>query len=174
MSCGFEERTVLYAGGDLDPADLAAVEAHLAVCRECAELVEALESDSDLLRAAPPELAEVDFAELRLEVVRRARRPRLLPALLAAAALLAAIAAGLAWRRLDRPIPPPLSVARLAPPPTVAGPVSPPVPLVRKVNHRHVTKLPEVPIPAEAFRVPTKDPKVVIIWFTETKGDSNE
>jgi anti-sigma factor RsiW len=176
MSCPFEEKIALYAGGDTDAPETAAVEAHLAVCRECAQLAEALESDRDLLRTAPPELAEVDFAALRIEIVRRAHHRLLLPALLAAAALLAAVAAGLTWRRLDRPVPPPPPVvARAIPPATVAAPlVQPPTPVTRKAHYRRVAKPPEVPIPAEAFRVPTKDPSVVIIWFTETKGDSNE
>ena len=172
MSCGYEERIALYACGDLDVAEAAALDQHLAACRECSELLRGLEADRDLLSGAPPEMADVNFAEMRREIVRRSRRPRVVPALLAAAAIGAAVAAGLVWRDYSREIPPPPLVAKL--PPSTA-----PLPYSRG-SDAHSRRRPRnnraetLPLPANAFRVPTQDPHVVIIWFAETKGDSNE
>jgi anti-sigma factor RsiW len=178
MSCGWEQRVALYAGGDLDAAEASTVERHVAGCRECAALARDLESDREMLRSAPPQLAEVDFAEMCHGVVGRTRRPRLVPAMLAAAAVVAALAIGLTRHNRERPVPPPppVVVARVAPPVAVVAPTAP-LPngrgSVRYRSGEHKEAQP-FPIPGDAFRVPTKDPSVVIIWFAETKGDSNE
>lgn len=169
MNCPAEETIALYAGGDLEFSTAATLEAHLAACADCAALARALESDGELLASPPPELAGIDFTALRRELVRRARRPRILPVVLAAAALLGAVAVGLVWRDLNLEVPPlPPVVAHLRTQPAPV-PATPSRPKPRRV-HTPVRR-PAFPVPSNALRVPTKDPDVVIIWFAETKGD---
>lgn len=161
MSCPAEETIALYVGGDLEPAAAAALERHLAACAECAALAQALESDRELLASPPPELAAFPGVAL-------ACTPRSKPyaALIAAAAL---VAAGLFMRDRSREIPPPPPVAAHFEAPPVRMPAVAPHPMQRRI--RTAARRPEFPVPPDAFRVPTKDPDVVIIWFAETKGD---
>jgi anti-sigma factor RsiW len=165
MSCPPEERIALYAGGEIDRG----LESHLAACIRCFELFRRLEADRDLLASEPPELGAVDFGAMRREILRRTRR-RVWPVVLAAAAMVGAAAAGWVWRVMDREIPPPAVVAHVpdsGPPLAYArGSVTD----ARRKRSRDRKGAVAFDIPRDAFRVPTKDPDVVIIWFTE-KGE---
>jgi anti-sigma factor RsiW len=199
MSCpSFEERIALYTGGDLEPAEIPAVLDHLRGCPACAALAGAFERDRQRFAAVPPEMADIDFAAMRRETIQRARsRRRLLPVLLAAASLLLAAGAAIEWRAFHRPVPPlPMAHAVMPPAPVVLGGAGGPqrgtppdaarVPRsgspsgpgelrsARPTRPRSSEPSTLAYVPPGAIRVPTRDPSVVIIWFSETKGDSRE
>jgi len=185
LSCGaWEERIALYAGGDLESAEAAAVEAHLRVCAGCAELARELAADRDRLAEPPAEARHVDFAAMRREIrrgIQRERQRRAVEVALAAAAVLTMMAGLVSIRRLDSTIPPP---------PAVAQPAIPPASLVRSAVPRPRPRLSipsdaelkaalaameepkPVPKTVEALRVPTRDRSVVILWIPENKGDN--
>ena len=177
MSCErFEEKIALYVGGELDAEEVVTVMDHLRVCRECSALAGALEQDGRRLATDPPEMATVDFAAMRRAIVRRTRR-RLLPVLLAAAALLLAAGAAIEWRTIHRLLPP-IHMAHAVPPapPTESMPVlgQKGQPLTHGRVKLHSRPQPVVFVPPGAFRVPTQDPSVIIIWFSDSKGDSRD
>jgi hypothetical protein len=94
MSCpSFEEEIAHYVGGDLAQDEALAVEQHLRNCAGCAELAGGLQDDREWLASRPPEAVAMDFAALRRQIRQEIRRPRptrrWLPALVAAAAILA-------------------------------------------------------------------------------------
>ena len=138
MSCShYQEAIALRAGGDLPEVQLAAVEAHLDECLECAQLARELEQTRARLAAlrtrgvTPERLASVRAAVwAHLDKARStddARLgPRLAPAALAMAAMLA-LAVGLAvfWlarRSVSEAEAPSALVASSSPPPASQAP----------------------------------------------------
>jgi anti-sigma factor RsiW len=93
MSCEkWEERIAEQIGGEFSKE----VEAHLRACPDCVRLAEELENDRLSLAAAPRDAADADFAAMRRQIrsaiLRERRLRRYVPALVAAAAALVAIA----------------------------------------------------------------------------------
>jgi anti-sigma factor RsiW len=187
MSCPqWEEKIAQLVGGDFAAADAAAVESHVKTCASCADLAKALAADRDLLAAPPQAVFHVDFVSMRREIrsgIIRERRRRILATMLMAAAALLAVAGIAALQRLDSTVPEP---------PLVADPAIPAASLVasKAVKPRTVPRRPsdaelsaalaavEAPKPEPltespgTLRVPTRDPKVVILWIPEGKGDN--
>ncbi len=187
MSCPqWEERIAQLVGGDLEAAEAAAVESHVKTCDNCADLAKALAADRDLLAAPPQAVFHVDFVSMRREIrssILRERRRRILATMLMAAAALFAIAGIAALQRLDSTVPAP---------PLVAGPTIPaaslvaskavkPRPIQRRLSDAELDAALaaiEAPKPEpltespDTLRVPTRDPKVVILWIPESKGDN--
>ncbi len=187
MSCPqWEERIAQLVGGDLEAADTAVIEAHVKTCASCADLASALAADRELLAARPPAVFHVDFVSMRCEIrsgIIRERRRRILATMLMAAAGLFAIAGIAALQRLDSTVPAP---------PLVAGPAIPAASLVasKAIKPRPIPRRPsdaeldvalaalQAPKPEpltespDTLRVPTRDPKVVILWIPESKGDN--
>ncbi|MGO9229604.1 MAG: anti-sigma factor family protein [Bryobacteraceae bacterium] len=96
MSCAmWEERVALFAGGDLETAEAAAVERHLSRCAACSALAADLRSELDELRAAHSEpLAAEHFATVRGRVLAELAEPPRRRAVWAWAAALGVAAAG--------------------------------------------------------------------------------
>jgi len=181
----------LWVEGDLDAADMAAVDRHLAQCPECRAAAEDLRASQDLLReamASPFETADRErlrgqvMAQVRAEAAAKPAR-RLIPR----SALLAACAASLlltvfVWRRghevveggTPQLMPPPLPEAVL--------PSSPPD-LPSNTVRRQAASLPHPrgrPAPrqdlepasqGEPARIEfqTADPNIRIIWLAQAK-----
>ena len=187
MSCPqWEERIALLVGGDLEVADAPAIEAHVKACTSCADLARALAADRDLLVVPPPAVFHVDFVSMRREIrsgIIRERRRRIVATMVMAAAALLAVAGIAALQRLDSTVPAP---------PLVAGPAIPAASLVasKAIKPRAISRRPSdaelnaalaaleaaKPKPlaesSDTLRVPTRDPKVVILWIPESKGDN--
>jgi hypothetical protein len=189
MSCPeWEEKAALLVGGDLEAAEIAAIEAHVKTCGSCADLASALAADRGLLAAPPPELFRVDFVSMRREIrsrIIRERRRRILATMLMAAAALFAVAGIAALQRLDSTVPAPPVVAGPAIPAAslVASKASKPRSIPRRLPASEAelnTALAAIEAPKlepfiespDALRVPTRDPKVVILWIPESKGDN--
>jgi anti-sigma factor RsiW len=168
--------------GDLDPAAMTAVEAHLDQCPPCREAAGQLRTSQAWLREAlaSPFGAE-DRARLHHQVMERIRaertpKPLLRPALLAACAASLLLAA-LVWR-LERKSPASLPLASTSevpegplaagPQPRPTAPVAAPAP--RLARHRP-SQPAEDPAPGEParFEFQTSDPTVRIIWLAQAR-----
>jgi anti-sigma factor RsiW len=175
MSCSkFETDIALYAGGDLPPARIARVEAHLADCADCQALAEDLRAEQALLgelRDGP--LEDALLAQVRQRVLVEVRRadfsPRgaLAPLLAIAAALLLAVV--LLWPRHNPPKPV-LALSGAAPRAAAASHAAPTAaPLIRK-SHHHLRRPPAAqPSPPLLVQFVTDDPNIVVYWLIDQK-----
>ena len=179
MNCkDWEEKIALAAGGDLEPHDAAAVEAHLEQCAGCRRFSEAVRWSLATLREAHQEpVAAAHFAAVRSQVLERLeRRPRRVTWPVWAAGLAAAVALLLMLfpgrrapvRSSPAPPPPPLQVAETDPNP---APVPVPPPVGRKVRTRRVRKTQPPAAGPLMVQLVTDDPDVVIYWIVDPKGD---
>jgi anti-sigma factor RsiW len=175
MRCtGFEERIARHVGGDLAEDESAAVEQHLRVCANCADLARELAEDRAWLASRPPEAAAVDFDALRREIRRKIARPRWGWKWVTAAA---AIVLALGVTTTLRKTPSGRAVRAEADPtqPPVVHPVewvlarSAPIP---RKPPRHTAKPKPAPEPDSnvEIRLATRDPHVTIILLHESRG----
>lgn len=191
-ACDRAEHVALYVGGDLAPAESAAVQRHATECAECRALLADLMVDAALLRA-PVELPAAAFSDVRSAVSTRLQSFRHYLWWPAAAAAAAALAT-LAWytQEVNRPLDG-LDIVVSAP---AAPRVALPQPATAEVSQRRPTirhrhdpaalamalraMLPPVNAAPAASSSPvlittqTEDPNVVIILIPETKGDMHE
>ena len=171
MNCvEWEERVALYAGGDLAPRDVQAVEQHVAECAGCQMLLSGLRESLALVREAHSEPIEsAHFAAVRARVLAeieggRVRWWRYAWALAAAAAGVVLLA--VLWPRTEEHL-------------ALHTPAAPTAPAIARVE------LPRVPArvhpvrsaaaePAETvlMKIETDNPDVVIYWIAESKGDT--
>jgi anti-sigma factor RsiW len=172
MNCfDWEERIALYAGGDLAPAEVQAVERHVAECAGCRLLLSGLRESLSLVREAHIEGVDAaHFAAVRARVLAELERG---PArrwrfgwvyALAAAAVVILVAM---WPRPEQRMVVAMPPAPAAP--AVARAVLPPRhyrrPVVKPVAR------PEEPAEPMVVKLLTNDPNVVIYWITGTKGE---
>jgi hypothetical protein len=194
MNCPeWEERILLHleGAGDVQAA------AHLQDCPACTTFAALLVEDARRLVAAPPEVADVDYATMRAAARReagaRTGRRRVLAALTIAATVLVV---GLAVRRelppSGRPAPlprPTLALSRLAPPVVLPHVVRPARPhhartqaeidrqfaaYLRSLEESQHPSHPPATDPPGALRIATSNPQVTILWIEESKGDPHE
>jgi hypothetical protein len=175
------EQLPLWIGGDLGPADMAAVDAHLSRCPACQQEAAHLRRSQAWLRETQePPFEAGDRARLRRNVLAQIRqeplpspiqrfRPR--PAWLAAcaAALLLAV---LTWHR-DTPVRLPVPDAA---PPTVNPVPSPPDPPPHQTTQAalrppRAKPVEAAPVPEAPARIEfqTADPTVRIIWLAQAR-----
>lgn len=170
----------LWAGSDLEAAEMTAVDRHLEECPTCRAAAEDLRtSQAWLQEAMAPPFGVADHARLRRAVMDRVeveprprpRPPRLRPSLLAAAALLLA---SFTWA-LHRPRP--VALVPVAGPavPEPAPPDPKPAPLQPHPLAIRVAPAPVRPEPPTASAGPTRiefqtaDPTIRIIWLAQAK-----
>src|SRR5262245_20386026 len=196
MSCHeFEGLIALHVEGDLDETERQRVEAHLRSCLECQSLADELRESQAAFKAMRQEvadhsalssvrarvLADIDEMEAgslfeRLFWGGFRQRVRL-----ASIALLLVSGAAL-WFSVDRETPSappdPVGVARMpAPEPELAGEPAtppPPKPAIRPPNRQRPPRpvvAPSEPQPQVTIRLLTDDPKVIIYWLGDEKGD---
>jgi anti-sigma factor RsiW len=178
MNCrDWEERIALHAGGDLPPAEAAAVERHLWECAGCQVLASGLQQSLALLKEAHDEpLAPAHFSTVRARVMaelEQKRRPLWAWAwsfgLAAAAVALLVTLALRPGRTPERRAP----VVAVNHPPVVAarGPVAPPPPPHPRVARRVVRPIvPDAPNSEPLIvKLQTDDPNVVIYWIADRK-----
>ena len=179
------DRLPLWIEGDLEAADMAAVDRHLSQCPACQEAAEGLRASQAWVRESTTSPFDAaDHGHLRRQVMGRIRaearpirRLHLRPALMAAAALLLAV---LVWQQPggregtplpSDPLPSPLEVppssaraARPEPPPPAT---SLPHPRGRPASKADL----ESPPQSEPTRIEfqTADPTIRIIWLAQAK-----
>jgi len=174
--CPCPEDLALYAGDDYArPEEIAS---HLLVCPCCAEFVEELRSDRELLRAFDVSDASLEFIRDRvLTGIAPPRRRHLRTAVgLAAAGVAAAV---VLWT-LSVPAPR-LERARAPTPPTIATVLpTPATPRPKRAVKRKYDDLlarmdalmaPEPLPPVEGIVIPTADPNLTILLVEERTGD---
>ena len=74
-ACPSLEDLALYAGRDHEPAAMADIQAHLAICGECRIRIAEFQEDREFF-AAPPALPEEAFAAMREGVMRQLQKRR--------------------------------------------------------------------------------------------------
>jgi predicted anti-sigma-YlaC factor YlaD len=170
MSCSeWEQRIALAAGGDLDRAEAAEVETHLAGCADCrsfAEEIAAVRDDLSSFRAVD----DASVAEVRALVMGRlrSRRAATLSLVKIAAAAIACLVFG--WTLL-----PSRDVATPARPKMIAAETPrqvearPPVVRQAAVRKHRPTQPPQVAPAVEPtiVKIFTDDPDVVIVWIAD-------
>jgi len=171
MSCSdWEGRIALYSGGDLDPAEAAAVERHVAECVGCQILLGGLRESLQFLHEGHSEgIEEAHLTSVRSRVMADLRgrtpwwRPVWVYGVVAAAVLV-----------LARPSPPRLpKVAKMDALPRVVAPMqTPPLPESRPKPRRPRAIRPPAAAETVLVKLETNNPDVVIYWITETKGDT--
>jgi anti-sigma factor RsiW len=178
MNCSdWEERVALHAGGDLPPAEAAAVERHLRECAGCQVLASGLKQSLALLKEAHDEpLAVAHFSAVRARVVAELdQKQRLLWRRAWSIGLAAAVVAVLVMlavrpeRTQERRAP--IVAVNHPPAIVVPEPVVPPPPPRRLA--RHVVRppiVPDTPDPEPLIvKLQTDDPNVVIYWIADRK-----
>lgn len=170
----------LWVEGDLDAADMAAVDRHLAQCPDCRSAAGDLRANQNLLReamASPFEASDREglrrqvMAQIRAEAAERPVR-RLLPrpALLAACA--ASLLLAFLWWRQDpvAAVPQPAPV----PKPLMQAPLLPPTMAVRRdplpPHPRGPVASPREAPPSTRIEFQTADPTIRIIWLAQSKS----
>ena len=136
MTCTrYETDLALYVEHDLADADAAAVETHLRECATCPPFLAELRASQAWVKdLAAEELDSEALAAMRVRTIvaaaraRRSRRPRWVPAWVAAAAVILALGT-LVWVALVSRTRPPGAVA-VSSPPRIAKPAIPIAPLV--------------------------------------------
>ena len=178
MNCrDWEERIALHAGGDLPPAEAAAVERHLRECAGCQVLASGMKQSLAMLKEAHDEpLAPAHFSTVRARVMaelEQKRRPLWAWAwsfgLAAAAVALLVTLALRPGRTPERRAP---VVAVNHPPVVVAHEPAVPPPPHRRVVRRVVRPpiVPDTPDPEPLIvKLQTDDPNVVIYWIADRK-----
>ncbi len=185
MSCQeWQERIAEQTGGEFAPD----VAEHLGSCAACVALAEELESDRLALAAAPP---EADYAairrQIRASIVRERRVRRYVPAVIAAAAVLAAAIVMRPHANPPAQPAPPAVAANIAAPPVPIEPVRPKPAVKRRhrsvalpadlVAVRWLASLNDPPKPGSdspvEARIATSNPNVSIILL-QAKESSNE
>jgi anti-sigma factor RsiW len=170
----------LYAGGELEAAELLRVAEHVEYCAECREKADEFRGAAAWLQSVAAEPEAVQVYTLRESVRERTRRHRgkWLWWAAASAAMVAFVFVGILW---FRPVPEPVKVA--------TRPVLPPLPhgrgsvtrlvLPKSVEHEKPVRRakPRLTLVANnsegmpVVRVRTSDPDVVILWVV---GDGSE
>ena len=183
MNCAnWEERIALLMGNDLEAAESAEVERHLAECAGCQLFASGMREALDVLletQAAEPRPA--DYAAVRARVFEELERRPLRRWLLglASAAAVAALLLLLVWPHPARHVSVAKSQSPAAPPqllsPVPAAVAKPAVLPVRVVPRRRKPTVPIVKAAAPAtplvVKMVTDDPDVVIYWITDTRGE---
>jgi hypothetical protein len=162
----FEPLIALHAGGDLERAESALVEAHVASCAGCRELLDDLRSDRATFEewgSAPADAALL--VTVRSGVMARVRKRRVVLWPWAAAAAIAAASLALSLRMRVEPIRPVMQA-----PVVVAQQPAAAKPAVRR--KRQILPRRDTP-DAEPLVVKmlTDDPDIVIVWLVDQTGD---
>jgi hypothetical protein len=166
MNCGdWQERIALYAGGDLAPVEVQAVERHVEECAGCQMLLSGLRQSLGLLLEAHGEPVEAaHFAAVRARVLAELERGRArawrfawMYAMAAAVVLLAVTM----WPRTEQRL-------------VLHVPHAPTAPAVAKVVVKAPLPQRQVTEPSETvlMKIETDNPDVVIYWIAETKGET--
>jgi hypothetical protein len=177
------KQIALYVEGDLPARKASAVEAHLAECAACRELVDALSASQSALRslrgeAADPLLLDQVRSRVMAEIQTQPPRPMFGWAwrFALAATLIALLAGGTyLWRNPRPQAPRRTEIVRLpetppVPPPTPIAPVKP-----HRVHHRSKpARIAPEQKPAASgalvVKLFTDDPNVVILLVSENGG----
>jgi anti-sigma factor RsiW len=171
MKCAaLEPLIALYAGRDLEGPDAARVEAHVAECAACRELLEELQSSQSALRelgSEPVDAALLTAVRAGVMAGIGGRRRVVWP--WAAGFAAAALVAGLVVqprKRIEQPVP--VAQPRRV---VIALPAieTPPEPVPGRVVKRRAPK-PKAEQPL-VVKMLTDDPDIVIIWLVDQRGD---
>ncbi|HEY1341088.1 MAG TPA: anti-sigma factor [Bryobacteraceae bacterium] len=184
MNCGnWEERIALYLGGDLDAAEGADVERHLAECVGCQVFASGMKDTLALLRDVHrEEIAPAHFTAVRARVLDRlagGRKRSWVWGLAAAAALAVVLALAIAPRGVRQPQH--VAVVTPAPPPPpprveaqiVRAKVAPRPRPRRRVAMAKAGPKVQAPPAAEPLvvKMETSDPNVIIYWQVDSRGE---
>lgn len=170
-------RLALYAGGDLPSCDVTTVARHLRDCARCRAALTAFEETRNLLIALHGEPETRHVYEVHQRVTSRLHavsgRKRWAWAL-AAAAVVALAIFGLRERPKTTDS---MNVVAQLPSPPAPAPVIRSVPAVYRIEHRRKAGLRSVALITRAdqptlIRIRTADPNVVILWESNTKGET--
>ena len=179
MNCQiFEPLIALYVEGDLPERDVPRVEAHIATCADCRDLLEDLRSSQAALKTLGSEAVDrALLTAVRAGVLSRIdnRRRLVWPWVAAATAALALLALCLAPSGRPAPERRPAVIAQAPlspqPAPEVEAAVSRAAPPARSRRRRR-------PAPDKApateqlvVKMLTDDPDIVIIWLVDQIGD---
>lgn len=195
MNCTqWEERIALYAGGDLLPEEVAAVDRHLGECSGCREFASAIKENLEFLHVAGRDpIAPAYFAAVRARVLAEIanarpawRRNAWVYGVVAAAVLLVVLlaprsAAPPHSRQVAVQTPPSTANEEAAEPDSAepAAPVRRVRPRVQRVAAHHVPRPRTRPAvdhtdsagPPVVVKLVTDDPDVVIYWITDKSGE---
>jgi pyrroline-5-carboxylate reductase len=181
----WEEAIALAAGGDLSPAEQAALDAHLFTCEPCRKFGAEMGVQTVALR----DLANdpVETAQLRQRVFAAVRPRRMRPVAWIAAAAAALLLIVFVANRPKKP-----EVAITQPPPAKSQPIDKPQPAAKSQEAEkpqpqspvEVAALKPKPLPERPARLRnekqsrdtvitfvTDDPDVVIYWLVNTEGE---
>jgi len=173
MNCqAFEPLIALYIEGDLPGQDTPRVEAHLAVCAGCRELLEDLQASQAAVKELGAEAVDgALLAAVRAGVQAKIdnRRKVLWPWVAAAATALALLA------MFRAPSPPPAHEERpvtIAQAPKDSG-VEAPLVSVRRPRRTPRSRIRPAKehAPPLVVKMLTNDPNIVIIWLVDQTGD---
>ena len=160
MNCmDWEERIALYAGGDSEGAEAAAVERHIADCPGCQVFWSGLRETLGQLRETHSlELSPADFTAVRARVmaeIERGRRVWRRLAWVSGVGIAALLLVGVAVRtKLQAPLPPPPAMVRLS---------IPQAPLTVRERLPQKTMVRATML----VKLQTADPNIVIYWIGE-------
>ena len=178
MNCGqWEDKIALYVGGDLAPADAAAVERHLRDCPGCQLFASGLKESLAWLQEMDREpIAPAHFAAVRARVLGELNGVRQPWWRQGWAYGVAAGVVVLALILVPHPKPTVAkkpAVSELKMPPVVP---TAPAPAIAKVHHNRRRKIRPPAMPAEpgpplVVKLVTDDPDIVIYWITDKSGE---
>jgi anti-sigma factor RsiW len=184
MNCRmFEPLIALYVEGDLPERDTARVDAHLAQCADCREILEDLRASQAAVKQLGSEAVDAALlSTVRTGVLSRIGEPgpwwRWTAGLAMTLALIAAFVMAHP-KRVREPHPAPIAQAPLAPqtPSTEATPRAEAPTLVKRHVARARTSRSRIrqaghrPAPPLVVKMLTDDPNIVIIWLVDQTGD---
>lgn len=174
MNCAkFETDVARYAGGDLPRERVPGIEAHLAQCADCRELIEELQAEREsLVEFRDDALPDALVAQLHDRVMSELKggagyslRETLVPLFAVAAALILAVILLWPTTQVKR-----MQIARVETPRAVAAPPLKISAAPQPVAHRrHRAVAPREPGPPLLVQFVTDNPNIVIYWLVDQK-----
>jgi anti-sigma factor RsiW len=174
MTCQeWQTQIALYAGGDLDRVEAAAVEAHVSACAECAASLEEFESNHDAIKALWSEpLPQYALDAVRGNVLGNLRRGSPVWGTLLKYAAALVFVVGSAWMirtmRVERaPVEHAKVPERVMPPARVPAAQVEVHAAVKRAHRKFARAKPDQKREPMLIRLTTSDPNVVIYWISD-------